>query len=196
MKGFGEKESNILLILAKDFTKEYNASSITKEVAITRQGAMKALKHLEMEGFLRSKKFGKATFYSVRLEEQYVFRTIETILMKDARDNAKRWMYEFEELEKFVDGLIIFGSILKNPQKANDIDLLIIFEKKNYSKIKSCIGKKNDVLLKPIHPIFQTVSDLKNNIRKKDEVVLNILKTGIIIKGQEIVLESIKHQIL
>ena len=61
----------------------------------------------------------------------------------------------------------MFGSVLKN-KDYKDIDLLIVIENKNYSTIMNLIDKKNKILIKPVHPIIQTMEDLKDNILKKD----------------------------
>ena len=83
MKGLSNKEIEILLVLAKNFSKDYNANNITKEINITRQGALKAMKNLEKNEFLKSKQMGKATFYKINLEDYNTFITLETLFIKD-----------------------------------------------------------------------------------------------------------------
>jgi predicted nucleotidyltransferase len=192
MKALSNKEIEILLVLAKDFSNDYNASSITKTVDITRQGALKVLKNLERKRFLKSKKLGKAIFYKVNLEDYYVSRTIGTLFMKEIRENMSRWVFEFDEFKNNVEVLMIFGSILRSPKKANDIDLLIVFKRENYDIIMKIIAEKNKTLPKPIHAVFQTMDDLRKNLKKRQEVVLNILKTGYVVHGPDKLLEVIK----
>ena len=54
-----------------------------------------------------------------------VAKTLALALEHEATSH-RRWQTNFVELENKVDFLILYGSILISPQKANDIDLLSI----------------------------------------------------------------------
>ena len=177
-----EKESEILLKLFKDFSQDYNANSISKQVNITPRGALKMLKNMEKEKLVIGRKLGKAVFYKPNLEDIYTIKTIETLLIREARNKAARWLHEFEDVFKDTKILIIFGSIIKNPAYANDIDILFVFEKKNYKKISAFINEKNKTLLKKIHSIPQTMKDLKENL-KKNEAIKEAIRTGYVLHG-------------
>ena len=177
-----EKESEILLKLFKDFSQDYNANSISKQVNITPRGALKMLKNMEKEKLVIGRKLGKAVFYKPNLEDIYTIKIIETLLIREARNKAARWLHEFEDVFKDTKILIIFGSIIKNPAYANDIDILFVFEKKNYKKISAFINEKNKTLLKKIHSIPQTMKDLKENL-KKNEAIKEAIRTGYVLHG-------------
>lgn len=185
-------EKDVIIKLVKDFTTEYNPSNIAKELGVTRVGTFKALKELEKKGLVKGRNLGKARFYTVDLKDEYTRKNVEILLMEQARA-YQRWVDEFKELFDYVKIAVLFGSIIKNKDKANDIDLLLVFDVKNNNKINSIIKEKNEILIKRIHPIKQTVEDLKNNIRIKDKVILNALKEGIILHGFEELLEVIKN---
>lgn len=193
MKPLTKKESEILLILFKDFSKNYNANSISKLVGITPRGALKILKNLKEKKLLISKQFGKAVFYKLSLEDYYTFRTIETLLIQEAREKTSRWLFEFKDLFKDIEIAIIFGSVVRDSKKANDIDVVLVFTQKKLKQIKSFIERKNKTLLKPIHPIMQTPNDIKNNLKKKDKVILNALNKGYILHGYDKLIEVIKN---
>jgi len=118
-------------------------------------------------------------------------KTLELLLLEEAEKKHKRWVHEFKEFEK-PKILILFGSVLKN-KDYKDIDLLIVIENKNYSTIMNLIDKKNKILIKPVHPIIQTMEDLKDNILKKDEVILDALRTGIVLNGQKEIIGIIEN---
>jgi len=40
-----------------------------------------------------------------------------------------------------------------------------------------------------LHPIWQTTEDLRKNTQKRNKVILEILKTGVVFKGQELITE-------
>lgn len=185
------KECEILLLLFKDFSSWYNATSISKVVEMTPRGSLKALTKLEKEEFVASRIFGKARQYKVKFNA-ITNKTIELLLLQEAEKNHKRWVEEFKGFEE-ANMLVLFGSALNKNQKNNDVDLLIIIDKKMYRKIMKKIELKNNLLLKPIHPIFQTAEDLINNILKKDKVMLDILKTGVVLKGQKDFVEVMEN---
>ena len=193
MEGLSNKEIEILLVLLKDVSIEYNANNITKKIKITPAGAFKAMKNLERRNLIIGKKMGKAVFYKVNLKDYYAFRIMETLLINEARIKASRWLDEFKDLFKYTEILIIFGSIIKDSKKANDIDLLTVFKKENNNKINDLIKERRLISTKPIHIIKQTTKDLENNLKKSDKVILNAVKNGYVLHGHEKLLEVIKN---
>ena len=143
MKGLSDKEIEILLVLFRDFSTDYNANNITKEIRITPAGAFKAMKNLEKKGLITGKKMGKAVFYKVNLKDYYTFRTMETLLINESREKASRWLKEFKDLFNHVEIAIIFGSILRYPKKANDIDLLVVFRKEKNNLVNKIIDESH-----------------------------------------------------
>ena len=192
MKGLADKEMEILSLLLKDFSTDYNANSITKKIKITPAGAFKAFKRLEKRKLVVSKKMGKATFYKANLDEYHSFRTLEILLIDEARNSASRWIFEFRDLLDKVETAIVFGSIIKTPEKANDIDILLVLKKEKNEAVNKIIEERRKISNKPIHVIKQTPSDLLKNLKKKDKVVLNAIKNGQVLCGCDKLLEVLK----
>lgn len=193
MKTLTRKESEALLLLFKDLTKNYNANSISKSINITPRGALKILKNLKEKNLLISKQFGKAVFYKINSEDYYTFRTIETILLQESREKALRWLFEFKDLFKDIEIAIIFGSVLRDEKKARDIDVIFIFKKQKYKDVMNFIEQKNKILLSPIHPVIQMPKDFKSNLIKKNSALLNALKHGYILHGYDKLISVIKN---
>ena len=191
MVSLTKKESEIVLKLFKDFSKNYNANSISKEINISSRGALKILKHLEKEQLVTSKKLGKAVFYKLSLDDLYVRKIVELLLIEESRNKAQRWIEEFKELFDYAEAVIIFGSIIKNPQRASDIDVLLVYERKNHGKISNFISAKNKILFKKIHDLPQTLEDLKENL-KKNPAIIDAIRSGYILKGHDKITEVIK----
>ncbi len=187
-----KKEAELLLLLFKDFTTNYNSNSISKKVNLTARGALKVLKSLDKKRLLTKKQYGKAVFYKVNTSDYYVFRVIETLLIQEAREKASRWLFDFEEIINEVEIVILFGSIIRTPRKAEDVDVLLAFKEEKLKKVNDLINQKNKILLKPIHPIFQTKSDFKENLKLSDPVVINAARKGYILHGYEDVIEVIR----
>jgi len=186
MRALTEKEKSIVLLLTKDFTTFYNANSLSKKIGMSPRGALKALKFLEQNEIVKSNKIGRAIIYKLTFNE-YARELASLFLFEEARAKAPRWVKEFEQFQK-AEVLILFGSVLRT-KNYKDIDLLILCEEKNYQPLEKQVLDKNTVLPNPIHPIWQMQEDLEKNLRKKDPVMLEIIKTGLILKGQHKIIE-------
>ncbi len=184
-----EKEKEIVLLLAKDFTTDYNAQSLSKHVGMSPRGALKALRALEKLEIVKGKRVGKAIIYKPTFNE-YARKLLPVFLFEEAQTKALRWVKEFEHFK--VKALILFGSVLRG-KGHNDIDLMMLVELKDYDKVNKQVEEKNVILVKPIHPVWQTRDDLEKNIRKPDKVILEILKTGVVLKGHEIIAEVLAN---
>ncbi len=193
MKTPTEKENEALLLIFRDFSSDYNANSISKKLNITPRGALKILNNLYSEKTLIRRKLGKAMFYKVNFEDNYAKKFIETLLMKETREKASRWLSEFEGLFEFIQAGLIYGSAVRNYEKAKDIDLLIIIEKERYKEISKLIDEKNRILIKPIHPLIMFSSDLEKNLKNKNPAMINAIREGYILHGYDRLIDVIKH---
>lgn len=196
MKNITTNEMRILLTLFKDLAGNYNANNISKVIGITSMGALKILKNMEKENILISKKLGKANFYKPNLKNPYTKSYIKFSLQREAEQSQpaiKRWVNELRSFNESATAGILFGSTLQKPSSAKDIDLLLIFEKNQARKIEKLIQEKNKINVKKIHTIKQTKQDLKENINRKDKVLLSILKRGVILFGYEELIEVIEN---
>jgi len=186
------KENEILLKLFKDFSSDYNANSISKEISITPRGALKILKKLKEGGLIKGRQLGRAVFYKVKLEDGYVCKIIETLLIAEAREKASRWLEEFKSIFKDAEIIVIFGSIIRNPKEANDIDVLFVFKESKYRKITDFIESKNKILFKKIHSIPQTMKDLNESL-KNNKAVKDAVRTGYVLHGQDKLIKVIEN---
>lgn len=185
-------EKKIVLRLFKDFTMDYNSSSIAKVLGKTRVGTFKAFNSLEKDSIVKGRNLGKARFYKINLEDEYARKNVETLLMEEAK-NYIRWKDELSQLFELTDIIILFGSIIRNEEKANDVDLLLVFNKKNNNKVNQSIKEKNQLLIKKLHPVKQTRDDLRKNIIKGDKVIIDAIKNGIVLHGHEKIIWMIKN---
>ena len=183
MTSLTKKEKEALIILFKDFTSFYSANSISKIMSISHVGAQKIFKRLYSSNILKFERIGRSIIYKLRLEDDYVCKLI-SFLLADEANKHKRWMEEFNELYKGDRTIVIFGSVLKNYEKANDIDIMIIDNKKD-EKIRKIIDEKDKILSKKIHLIQITYPNLMENIKKKNKTIIDIIKNSIILYGQE-----------
>ena len=193
MKGLSDKEIEILLLSTKDISNNYNSNNITKKIKITSAGAFKAMKNLEKKKLIVGKKMGKAIFYKVNLEDYYTFRIIETLLINEAREKASRWLEEFKELNEHAEIVMIYGSIIRDKKSAGDIDLLVISKKGDNKAIDKKIKERRMISTRPIHVIKRIQEELDESLKKRNEIILNIISSCYVLHGYDKLLESIKN---
>jgi len=193
MKDITKKEMELILTIFKNPTDDFNANNISLKIGVTPMGALKIMKRLEKQGILISKKIGKAVFYKINLDKDYVADYLIFLLKREAELSSpyiKRWINEARRINS-ADIAILFGSALKKESKANDIDILIVTDQKRFKKAKNEIEDINEISEPKLHAVYQTLNDLKENIRRKDAVVLSAIK-GIIAIGYRDLIKILK----
>mgnify|MGYP001617848603 FL=1 len=186
-----QNEKRALLILFKDFTNFYNANSISKLLDISHVGAQKIFKRLLELNLLINRKIGKSIIYKLKLEDDYV-RKLIAFLLADEANSFKRWKEEFRELSEKAKIVILYGSVIKNYSKADDIDVMIVIDKKDVKEIDKIIKQKQEILPKSLHAIKLTHKDMIKNLNKKNKALIDIVKNGVVIYGQDKYVEIIK----
>lgn len=187
-----KNEVEALLVLFKDYDNQHNATSLGKLLKISRIGAMKMLKRMEKQELVNSKKIGNSLIYRLNLNDDYP-RKLISFLLADEANSFKRWKEEFAKLFKKDRIIILFGSTIRNYAKANDIDLLAAIEKEGYGEVNTAINDRQRILPKKIHPLIMSKEDLLKNIKEKNGAMPEIVKTGIVLYGQEAYVEVMKN---
>ena len=141
---------------------------------------------------MKSRPLGKARFYKLNLKNPYARKTAELLLMEEANQH-QRWVDEFKELFQQINIAILFGSIIKNEKKAKDTDLLLVYPENKNKEVNALIKEKNELLIKKIHLVKQTKEDLIKSLKKKDKVILDAIRTGVVLHGFQELVELIKH---
>lgn len=188
MNKITNNEMVFVLSIFKSPEVEYNANSIAKLIGISSMGALKIAKRLEKENILVSRELGKAKFYKLNFVNDYVGQYVKFLLEREAEQAlpyVKMWISEIKKI-KSADAVILFGSVLRKQNEARDIDVVIITDKKQFSKLKKEIEEINEINVKSLHPVYQTKEDFINNIKKRDKVLLNAIK-GIVVFGEDLI---------
>jgi DNA-binding Lrp family transcriptional regulator len=169
-----------------------NINQISKELKISLGSVFKILKNLEANKIVSFSKLGNAIYYTLNLENKETFKILELMILEERRTlNGYAELYA-REIESFKEAelIIIFGSVLKN-NSFNDIDVLFMTsEVKKVSKFCLEISK---IKSKPVVPLILNKKDLIEEIKNKKSSILEIIKTGVVLKGEDSFLEVIKN---
>lgn len=179
----------ILIAILKHAAQAPTITMLEEILKMSHVGIWKSLKKLETANMIVLKTTGnkKNSVYTAYLnwDNPLVAKTLALALEHEATPQ-RRWQTNFAELENKVDFLILHGSILVSPQKANDIDIISIVSKKHISgQIESIIMKIQKTQLKPIHNIIIAPTGLKDELKKPNIAFVNAIKEGIILFGQD-----------
>jgi len=169
-----------------------NINQISKNLDISVGSAFKILKKLEESNITTHQNLGNAKFYQINLNNNESVKLCELLLLEEKRNLKGYSKLYSEELQKFpkAELIILFGSVLNN-KEFNDVDVLFITNKpKEVTKFCLNISK---IRTKPVVPLILKKEDLIKEIKNKKEVILDIIKKGVVIKGEDIFLEVIKN---
>jgi predicted nucleotidyltransferase len=193
MKDITKNEMRILLRLFKDIDIDYNANSLGKAIGLTSMGSLKILKNLETQGILNSKPVGKAIIYKINFDS-YTKDYLKLLLQKEAEEalpRIKRWVKELRKFKDYSESGILFGSCIKK-DNFDDIDLLLISKQNQNLKINKIAEEITKLNSKKIHIVKQSSEDIISNLKKNNNILLDILSTGIVISGYDKMIEVVK----
>ena len=188
METIKKTPQRIMLVLLKALIVKYTATSLSKELKMSRWGIWKILKKLESEELITIESLGtgKTSTRTIKLNWNNVLteKVLALYLAQEAL-KYKRWRFNFEKLEKEVEFLILFGSILQSPKQANDIDILGVTKENKIGKIGNIVLKIQQTQNKKIHSINFTKKELKQELKERNKAFIDAIKEGIVLFGQE-----------
>ncbi len=156
-------------------------AEIAKTINTPHPTARQWLNKLEEQGILRKEHKGRQTLYSLNKENpltaEYLVIAEKNKLIKKCEESLilKELVHQLNKELPDNTKAVIFGSTAEDPEKSEDIDLLII-GKENEKQIKEISNKIN----KKIH-LINTSTKEKITITLKKEII----KKHLIIKGSE-----------
>lgn len=186
MKNGKDNEMKLLLAVFKSPENDYNSRNLARLLGLSPMGALKIARKLEEQNILKSKQIGKSRIYSINLDNDYSAHYVQFLLKKEAEEAkpyVRRWIKELNKI-KHAEAGILFGSVLRKGKEANDIDVLLVVNKKNFDYVKKEVDEINVLNEKKVHPVYQTREDLEKHIKDEDKIILNAIK-GIVLFGEE-----------
>jgi hypothetical protein len=189
-------DKKLMLVLLKDFTRTHTVTSLARELRLSRVGTWKVLKKLEAEKFILMKPIGSGrtstSIIKINWDNLLVEKAIALYLTEESI-KQRRWRVNFAALEKEVDFLMLYGSILTSPQHANDIDILGVAKRSRFVKIQNILDEIQKTENKKIHAINFTMSEFKKELQHNNKAFIDAVKKGVILFGQENFVKFMKN---
>lgn len=181
-------DKKVLLWLLREFTLTPTITSLAKGIGLSRVSVWKSLKKLEAKSqvLVKAMGSGKTSTFIVKINwgNPIIKKSFSLYLLEEALIQ-ERWRSNFAGLEKNVNFLIIFGSILHSPQQANDIDLIGVTTSGKFAKLQQAVDQVQKTTHKKIHIINFTQKEFQQELLKPNKVFIDAVRKGIILFGQD-----------
>ncbi|MAF35706.1 hypothetical protein CL622_01140 [archaeon] len=181
-------DQKIILLLFKDLSTTHTITSIAKYCGLSRVGTWKIVKKLASKEYLIEKKIGSGqrNVSVIKLNWQNILleKLLSFFLTQEAV-KQRRWRINFSLLEPQTRFILLYGSILYTPQKAKDIDIINVTKKNTFIEMQKSIDTIQKTETKKIHAINFTSSEFEQELRKPNEAILDAIKKGVVLFGQD-----------
>lgn len=168
MLSLSDNEFSVLGFLVRNFAERLTIRSIAQRLNFSAAGVFNILKKLEKEGIVTGEKLGTGLFYSINFENKVAAHLAAIgLLVSDDK---------FEKID---------SEKLKQAKAA-------IFDKKTLILVTDSVTTV-EVEIPNVSVMVKSEDDLMQLFRKKNPDVLNVLKKGIVLFGEEHVVEIIKN---
>ncbi|PIS06096.1 MAG: hypothetical protein COT80_02570 [Candidatus Buchananbacteria bacterium CG10_big_fil_rev_8_21_14_0_10_33_19] len=196
---FGEGKGKILECFYRNRYREMYFSEILRETKLTPNTTLKHLKNLKNSHIIVSTKEIGNTFYRINSKnpEIYsIFSFFDYERFNGISNERKRAITEFIEKIKFKPlVIVIFGSTAKGTfGKNSDIDILLIYNKKefNNNKLKEDIEATTGIKIQTFIIDFDYFK--KQILTKEDNVIIHAIKTGFVMSGHDIFYKEVLNE--
>ena len=189
-----QNEKNVLRMLFFALGEDYSINEIARQCNLAPNGALKILKKFEKEGVLKSKDVANIKSYSLNFDSEKTKNVLKLALIPELKGRLKFRLEDLKQLKEFTKACIIFGSYPDLKKEPNDMDILFIIEKQNFKKYKQNTLAIYKTIPIKVHDVLQTEEDFTNNLKKKDKVILEILKKGVILWGYDNIIKTVENE--
>jgi len=180
-----KNEKKVLRYITANYNSYPSINKIAKDCKLTPNGAYKILRKFEKENILKFKKISNIKAYHLDFENIKTKNIMELAFMPD--EIKGRISYRIEDLKPLktlTKICALFGSYIIK-EKANDLDVLFVLERKNYGKYKDKLREIKPILPTKLHDMVQTRQDLIENIKNGNKIIPTILEKGIFLWGYD-----------
>lgn len=194
MQGITKNEAKTINYLIRNFRDKNSINELGRKLGMSPMGIHKILKNLETQKMVISEKIGNSKIYKISLNSENNIKLAEFVLSQNNLNKyASIQADDLECLKQVTKCCILFGSVISKGNEARDIDVLIIIEKKDFNKVNELLNEIKTNKTKNIHEVLQTKEDLIKNLKEGDKVIVDIIKTGAILWGTDIIAKTISE---
>lgn len=170
MISISDNDSAIIDFLIKNYSKRYTIREIALNLKISPAGAHKSLKKLEEGNIVKSEKLGTGLFYEVNFENRAA-KHLACFVISQGKEHS------LGELKEFVKAIIVNKKVL------------VVSDTHDHAKIKTDASK----LFGDKSIVIMSEEEFMENIRRAEKEIVEILSTGSVVYGEEILIKAIRR---
>jgi len=167
MLSLSDNEFSVLNFLVRNFSEKLTIRNIAQRLDFSAAGVFNILKKLEKQNIVAGQKLGTGMFYAVNFENKVAGHLAAIVLL-------------------YSEGKISFDVEQIKQAKA------AIFDGKSLLLVTDNITTV-DVSISDVNLITKTEDEVIALLRKKDTAILQLLKKGIVLFGEDKIVEIIKQ---
>lgn len=187
-------EKRVLRFLATSIGDDYSINRVAKACGLTPNGAFKLLVKLQREDVLIVKAIANIKSYRLNVKNEKAIRVLELAFMPVSLEGrVKARESDLSALRVVAQACILFGSYITTKKEPGDLDVLFVLDPKEFKEFKKVLAKVRDIVPVKVQDVVQTHYDLRENIKRKDPVVMEALHNGVVLWGFDVIVKAIKH---
>lgn len=193
LKMIPKNTKKITLFLLKNIDEfGYNINQISKLNKISVGSAFKILKQFEKDNLVVKKDISNASHYKLNFDNPEMIKLCELLILGEKRILKGYSKIYAEEIIKFEQAeiIIIFGSVLKE-KVFNDVDVLFVTTQTK--KVNEFCLDISKIRTKPVVPLILRKEDIIKEIKNKREPIIDLIKKGVVLKGENEFMEMMKN---
>jgi DNA-binding Lrp family transcriptional regulator len=188
-----KNESKVLRMVLMAFEEDYSINHIAKQCNLTPNGTLKILKKFESLGVLKLKKVANINSYKINFTDNKTKSILELSLIPEISGKLKFRMEDLKPLKDISEICIIFGTYIDEKKQPNDLDIFFVIKEEDFDKYKTLSRKIYQTIPIKVQDVLQTKKDLNKNILKKDKVIMEIFRKGVILWGYDKAIKIIEN---
>ena len=166
MLSLSDNEFSVVNFLVRNFSERLTIRNIAKRLNFSAAGVFNILKKLEKQNIVTGQKFGTGLFYSINFENRVAEHLAAIVLL-----------YSEEKINLDIEQL-------KQAKAA-------VFDKKTLLLITDSITVL-DIKIPNVDVIPKTEDEVVDLLRKNDSSIIQLLKKGIVLFGEDRLVDIIK----
>jgi predicted nucleotidyltransferase len=188
IKMLNETELKILSAFFPEGT-ERTTKEIENRSRYSHERAYSTLRTLEKKSRLSKKKIGKALIYSIKKFDDTVYLAFTYYSLNNKNTFSEKYSSAWKAIDEFINKAkpemaVLFGSYSKGEAKErSDVDVLCVNGNTETEKIALSLRHKYNL---KITPVIVDKEDFRNIKSENPELWEELIKFGIILKGQEL----------
>ena len=187
-----KKQSKVLKFLATGSYSENYINNVARKCDTSVSGAQLILTNLEHENILNHEDIGNMKSFNIKFNEKSK-SYLNLAYMGELTNKLENRKRELEPLKENSKVAIVFGGYL-HKKDPNDIDILFVLNKNgDYSNFNEKLREIGHIIPIKVHAILQTKKDIIENIKKKDKIIIEALRNGVLLWGNKFIVEVLEH---